>query len=65
MDSAQKPGKRTTITINQDMAELLRNATVEATKRANLPIKQSDLMNYLIKHRLEEAIEGVLREKGL
>ncbi|QHJ82156.1 MAG: hypothetical protein [Inoviridae sp.] len=65
MDAAQKPGKRTTITINQDMAELLRNATVEATKRANLPIKQSDLMNYLIKHKLEEAIEGVLREKGL
>ncbi|EDS3782406.1 TPA: hypothetical protein G9G25_004892 [Salmonella enterica subsp. enterica serovar Agona] len=47
------------------MAELLKNATVEATTRANLPIKQSDLINYLIKHKLKEAIEGVLKEKGL
>ena len=57
--------KRTTVTINRNMAELLKNATVEATTRANLPIKQSDLVNYLIKHKLKEAIEGVLKEKGL
>ncbi|HEB5398758.1 TPA: hypothetical protein ACWSGV_004662 [Escherichia coli] len=65
MDAAAKKGSRTTVTINRHMQELLVTATVEATKRAGLPIKQSELINYLIKHKLEEAIEGVLKEKGL
>lgn len=58
-------GKRTTVTINRHLAELLKNATVEATKRGGLPIKQSELVNYLIIHKLEDAIQGVLKEKGL
>lgn len=65
MDAAAKKGSRTTVTINRHMKNLLVTATVEATKRAGLPIKQSELINYLIKHKLEEAIEGVLKEKGL
>lgn len=65
MDAAAKKGSRTTVTINRHMQKLLVSATVEATKRAGLPIKQSELINYLIKHKLEEAIEGVLKEKGL
>jgi len=47
------------------MAELLKNATVKATIQAKTPIKQADLVNYLINHKLEDAIEGVLKEKGL
>ena len=65
MDAAAKKGSRTKVTINRHMQNLLVTATVEATKRAGLPIKQSELINYLIKHKLEEAIEGVLKEKGL
>ena len=65
MDAAAKKGSRTTVTINRHMQNLLVTETVEATKRAGLPIKQSELINYLIKHKLEEAIEGVLKEKGL
>jgi len=57
--------KRTTVTVNRHLAETLKKATVEATMRARMPIKQSELINYLIKHKLEEAIEGVLRGKGL
>lgn len=65
MNKLGKRGSRTTVTINRHMQNLLVTATVEATKRAGLPIKQSELINYLIKHKLEEAIEGVLKERGL
>jgi len=65
MDAAAKMNTRTTVTINRHMQKLLVEATVEATKRAGLPIKQSELINYLIKHKLNEAIEGILKEKGL
>jgi len=55
-------GKRTSITINKEMAEMLKKATVEATKKANTPIKQTELINYLIKHKLNEAIRGIIEE---
>lgn len=61
----QKDSKRTTVTINRHLSELLKKATVKATTKAGLPIKQSELVNYLIIHNLEDAIEGVLKEKGL
>ncbi|ECE4893356.1 TPA: hypothetical protein ACM938_004853 [Escherichia coli] len=55
--------KRTTFTLNPEMSELLRKATLEATKKANLLIKQTDLVNYLLKHHLNDAIKAVSEEK--
>lgn len=65
MDQSDKTGNRTTVTINRHIAKSLKDATVEATKRAGVPIKQADLVNYLLKHHLTDAIEGVLKERGL
>lgn len=46
------------------MAELLKKATVEATVRSGTPVKQADLINFLITHMLESAVEGVIKEKS-
>ncbi|EOD5785396.1 hypothetical protein ACRFV7_005778 [Klebsiella oxytoca] len=56
--------QRTTVTINSKMAEMLKKATVEATARSGTPVKQADLINFLITHMLESAIEGVIKEKS-
>lgn len=54
--------KRSSVTINKSVADEVRKAAVEATTRAGVIIKQTDLINYLIKHHLNDAIEGIVRE---
>jgi len=65
MADTPNSSSRTTLTMNRHVAKLLKDATVEATTRAGVPIKQADLVNYLLKHHLKDAIEGVLKERGL
>lgn len=55
--------KRSSVTINRFVANEVRKAAVEATTRAGVIIKQSDLINYLIHHHLKDAIEGIVREE--
>lgn len=58
-----KQGKRTTFTLNAEMSEEVRKATVEAVEKSKMVIKQADLINFLVKHHLNDAVEGVVREK--
>ncbi len=59
-----KIAQRTTVTINSQMAEKLKKATVTATIRSGTPVKQADLINFLLIHMLESAIDGVVKEKS-
>jgi len=65
MDVTTKSSGRTNVTLSEETTNLLRKATVEASNRAGLPIKQTELVNYLINHHLADAIEGILKERGL
>lgn len=56
--------KRTTVTLNKDATLAVKKAAVEATTRAGMVIKHADIVNYLIKHHLRDAIEGLAAEKS-
>ncbi len=57
--------KRSSISLNKNVVNEVKKAAFEATVKAGVVIKQSDLINYLIKHHLKDAVEGVAKEKGV
>ncbi|MBS6035813.1 MAG: hypothetical protein KIB40_22195 [Pantoea sp.] len=65
MDVTPKSSGRTNVTLSEETTNLLKKATVEATTRAGTPIKQTEIVNYLIKHNVEDAIKGILKQRGL
>lgn len=56
--------KRTTISINHEETKELKNAVSEIAKRTGVAVSSSSIVQYLLKHKLKEAIEEIVRKEA-